>query len=167
MVELLNATAENVQNQSQQIPVCNAMHDLSPRVLNVPSPELSHISEITDKSILGEDGSISGFSCIDEKTQNKSENAVNILKGIRKKYMDNVLLGHLNINALANKFDALKLIIGGFLDILVLVETKLNNSFTYLQFKIEGYKAYRLDRNERWGLNLRKEGYSLQATSET
>ena len=159
-VELLNATAENVQNQNQQIPVCNAMHDLSPRVLNVPTPELSHISEITDKGISGDDGSISGFSCVDEKTQNKTENAMNILKRIRKKHMDNVLLGHLNINALANKFDALKLIIGGFLDIMVLVETKLNNSFTDLQLKIEGYKAYRLDRNEIGGgvlIYVRKE----------
>ena len=71
-----------------------------------------------------------------------------ILEGIRKKYVKNVVIGHLNINALANKIDALKIVIKDKVDILVLVETKLNVSFPINQFVLEGYTTpYRLDRN--------------------
>ena len=51
------------------------------------------------------------------------------LNETRKKYVNNVVIGHLNINSLANKFEALKVIIVDKLDILVLVETKLDDSF--------------------------------------
>ena len=61
-----------------------------------------------------------------------------ILEEIRKKYVKNVVIGHLNINALANKIDALKIVIKDKVDILVLVETKLNDSFPINQFVIEG-----------------------------
>ena len=62
--------------------------------------------------------------------------------------MKNLVIGHLNINALANKFDALSLIIKDRLDILVLVETKLDDSFPEGQFHIDGFSTpYRLDRN--------------------
>ena len=59
-----------------------------------------------------------------------------------------MVIEHLNINPLANKFDDLTLIIKDKLDILVLVETKLDDSYTETQFLIEGYKKpYRIDRN--------------------
>ena len=54
----------------------------------------------------------------------------------------------MNINSLSNKFDALSLIIKDRLDILVLVETKLDESFPEKQFILEGFtKPYRFDRN--------------------
>ena len=78
---------------------------------------------------------------------------ITILNEIRKNYVNNVVIGHLNINSLANKFETLKVIIVDKLDILVLVETKLDNSFPEKQFIIEGYtKPYRLDRNRNGGL---------------
>ena len=62
--------------------------------------------------------------------------------------INNVVIGHLDIHSLANKFDDLTLIIKDKLDILVLVETKLDDSYTETQFLIEGYKKpYRIDRN--------------------
>ena len=68
------------------------------------------------------------------------------------KYVNNVVNRHLNINALANKFDALKFIIRDTLDILIVVETKIDDSFPELQFVIEGFtKPYRLDRNINGG----------------
>ena len=80
------------------------------------------------------------------------DNAIDILNEIRKTYFKNIVIGHLNINSLVNKFDALKLIIEDRLDILVLVETKLDDSFPEKQFIIEGYtKPYRLDRNFHGG----------------
>ena len=50
------------------------------------------------------------------------------------------------------KFEQLKLIIGNYLDILVIQETKLDPSFSIEQFMISGYtKPYRLDRNRNGG----------------
>ena len=73
---------------------------------------------------------------------------LNVLNEIRIKYVNNVIIGHLNINTLVNKFEYLKFITKGTLDILVVVETKLDTSFPDTQFVIEGYsKPYRLDRN--------------------
>ena len=66
-------------------------------------------------------------------------NVIRVLNEIRKKYVNNVVIGNLNINSLANKFDTLTLIIKDRLGILVLVETKLDDSFTDKQCTIEGY----------------------------
>ena len=50
------------------------------------------------------------------------------------------------------KFEQLKLIIGNYLDILVIQETKLDPSFSIEQFMICGYaKPYRVDRNRNGG----------------
>ena len=84
---------------------------------------------------------------------NVSDEGVNnapdtILNNIRLKWAKNVIIGHLNINSLANKFDALKCIIKDKLDILIIGETKLDHTYPERQFHIDGYnKPYRLDRN--------------------
>ena len=64
-----------------------------------------------------------------------------------------IVIGTLNINSLASKFDQLEIIIRGSLDILIIQETKLDSSFPDDQFVINGYKKpYRLDRNRHgWG----------------
>ena len=73
---------------------------------------------------------------------------IRVLNEIRIKYVNNVVIGHLNIKSLANKFDKLKSIIKDTLDVLVVVETKIDESFPEEQFKIEKFsKPYRLDRN--------------------
>ena len=75
-----------------------------------------------------------------------------VLNEIRIKYVNNVVIGHLNINSLANKFEKLKPVIKDTLDALVIVETKIDNSYPEEQFKIEGFsKPYRLDRNAQGG----------------
>ena len=74
--------------------------------------------------------------------------AITILNKLRVEYAKNVIIGHLNINTLANKFDALNFIIKDNIDILILGETKLDDSFPEEQFYIDGFsKPYRLDRN--------------------
>ena len=55
-------------------------------------------------------------------------------------YMPNlVILAHLNINSLRNKFDILTNQIEGNVDVMVISETKLDDSFPEIQFKIPGY----------------------------
>ena len=81
-----------------------------------------------------------------------ADDAITILNEIRMKYLKNVIIGHLNINSLRNKFHALCYLIQGKLDILVVGETKLDYSFPEKQFMIKGYKKpYRLDRNKYGG----------------
>ena len=75
-------------------------------------------------------------------------NKVASLYSIRKHNLDKLVLAHLNINSLKLKFDSLAQKITGSVDILMLSETKLGNSFPESQFLIEGYsKPYRIDHN--------------------
>merc|ERR1712062_294993 len=62
------------------------------------------------------------------------------------------IIAHLNINSLRNKFDALVHIINGNVDILVIVETKLGQTFPDNQFRVVGFKKpYRRDRTANGG----------------
>ena len=58
----------------------------------------------------------------------------------------------LNLNSLPNKFSSLAEIISNNIDILVIEETKIDESFPEGQFLIPGYKKpYRKDRNRNGG----------------
>ena len=75
-----------------------------------------------------------------------------MLDKIRTKNFERLIIGNLNINSLSSKFDQLKLLIQGKIDILIITETKLDDSFPTEQFTISGYsKPYRLDRNRNGG----------------
>ena len=75
-----------------------------------------------------------------------------MLDKIRTKTFDRLIIGNLNINSLSSKFDQLKLLIQGKIDILIITETKLDDNFPTEQFTISGYsKPYRLDRNRHGG----------------
>ena len=74
------------------------------------------------------------------------------LSSLRKKNLNRLILAHLNINSIRNKFDQLVNGIKGNIDVLMISETKLDDSFPSMQFLIEGYgSSYRLDRNSRGG----------------
>ena len=74
------------------------------------------------------------------------------LKVIRTKNPNRIVLSHLNINSLRNKFDILTDQISGNVDVMVISETKLDDSFPESQFKIPGYSSsFRLDRDQNSG----------------
>ena len=50
-----------------------------------------------------------------------------------------IIVGHLNINSLRNKFEALQFIINRNLDIILLSETKLDDSFPSAQFMLKNF----------------------------
>ena len=62
----------------------------------------------------------------------------NGLKSALQKNLRRIIFAHLIINSLRNKFDALVDQIKGKVDILVISETKLDESFPEGQFKIPG-----------------------------
>ena len=62
------------------------------------------------------------------------------------------MIGTLNINSFASKFEQFREIIGKNMDIISIQETKLDSSFPTQQFILNGYSdPYRLDRNRDGG----------------
>ena len=47
-----------------------------------------------------------------------------------------IVIGHLNINSIRNKFDCFKYLTDGNIDIILLSETKLNYTFPVSQFQL-------------------------------
>ena len=73
-------------------------------------------------------------------------------KKVRLKNQKNVIIGNLNINSISRKFDQLKCLISNHVDILVLTETKLDETFITCRFLIDGFSSpFRLDRNQKGG----------------
>ena len=61
-------------------------------------------------------------------------------------------VGHLTINSIRNKFDALSFIIGTNIDILLISETKLDDYFSSAQFRLKGfYTSYGIERYSKEG----------------
>ena len=66
--------------------------------------------------------------------------------------MNRVIIGHLNINSIRNKFNQLKEVLKDRIDILMISETKVDSTFPESQFIMPGYsKPYRLDRTRYGG----------------
>ena len=75
-----------------------------------------------------------------------------ILKNIPNSNVNKLTFGHLNINSLRNKFDQLTEMVKGFVDIFLISESKLDDSFPESQFIIDGYHApFRFDRHGNGG----------------
>ena len=77
----------------------------------------------------------------------------NIVKSLRQKNIDRIIIGHLNVNSIPNKIELLGDLIRGQIDIFLVSETKLNKSFPTAQFVLEGFAdpPCRLDRNIHGG----------------
>ena len=63
-----------------------------------------------------------------------------------------MIIGHLNINHVTNKFEPFVSLVKDKLDIALLSETKIDKSFPPNQFTLEGYSnPFRRDRNKHGG----------------
>ena len=81
-----------------------------------------------------------------------SPNLLFEIKKLRIRNSNKIIIGNLNINSLPNKFEQLKDIVMQHIDILVLTETKLDDTFPTAQFLVNGFsEPYRLDRNRKGG----------------
>ena len=62
------------------------------------------------------------------------------------------IIGHLNINSIRYKFEAVQsLLHGGLLDIFAISESKLDESFPFAQFKVTDFSLHRKDRDKHGG----------------
>ena len=74
------------------------------------------------------------------------------LKILRLKYTQNPIIGQININSIRNKFELLVSQIASNIDVLMISETKIDESFPTSQFLIDGFSSPdRLDRNSNGG----------------
>ena len=75
-----------------------------------------------------------------------------LLRNLKLNNVNKIVIGHLNINSIRNKFDSFKYLIDENIDIIFLSETKLNDTFPVNQFIINGFYApYRADRTDKGG----------------
>ena len=74
------------------------------------------------------------------------------LNDLRSKCPNQIILAHININSIRNKFDMLCEFIQRNLDILLVSETKIDESFPSAQFKIPGFATpFRYDKSSNSG----------------
>ena len=78
----------------------------------------------------------------------------NWAKGKEKnlKNVNKTIVGQININSISSKFNQLKELVLKHVDILVVCETKLDETFPSSQFQMDGFSLpCRLDRNRNGG----------------
>ena len=74
------------------------------------------------------------------------------LQTLRKDNLNKLIFAHLNINSIRNKFDSLADIIKDNINILMISETKVDDTFLDGQFFLDGFgKPFRLDRKRTGG----------------
>ena len=72
----------------------------------------------------------------------------NHLKSLRRSNLKRLIFAHLNINSIRNKFELLAKDPASNVDLLMISETKIDNSFPKGQFLIKGFcEPFRIDRN--------------------
>ena len=79
------------------------------------------------------------------------ESPIDSIRQLKLSNPHKIILGHLNINSLRNKFESIADVIQGTFDIFLLSETKIDESFPDKQFRLNNYKIFRKDRNRYGG----------------
>ena len=83
---------------------------------------------------------------------NDQQNLGSNLHRVRIENPSRIIFGQININSMRNKFDLLMYIIKNEIDIFMISETKIDNSFLISQFTMTGYSVpFRLDRTSCGG----------------
>ena len=86
--------------------------------------------------------SISNKSILNTNTSNEANNEDNVLKNLRLKNSNKVIIGHININSLRNKFELLTEMVQDKVDLLMISETKFDCSFPNAQFYMKSYSNH-------------------------
>ena len=66
------------------------------------------------------------------------------LRNLRTKNQNKIIIAHLNINSIRNKFEVLSLSFYGVIDILMICETKIDDSSPVKEFIIEVYLLHNI-----------------------
>ena len=89
---------------------------------------------------------------VNVENTNNSSNFSDSLKNLKIKNSNRLAFDNLNINTINNKLEQLTHIIKNNVDVLVVTETKLDSSFPFGQFSIDGFAGpFCRDRNKNGG----------------
>ena len=92
---------------------------------------------------------LSGKSSDKKKHIEKDKGFGKILNNVREKNVNRPIMGQSNINSIRNKFHFLKSEASKHLDILLISDTKIDESYPSVQVLLDGFsKPYRLGRCE-------------------
>ena len=83
--------------------------------------------------------------------KNNSGNSCSLVQALSHKTQKNIILGHLNVNFLRNKIEAVEQLIRNNTDISLFSETTSDDIFPSQQLKISDYKMFTRDRNKHGG----------------
>ena len=114
------------------------MKDLFGNIVDLISDNSLSPEIVSDISNLGSVSSNWNSRNIKDYDKNSSDPRL-VLENLKLKNNHRLVIGNLNINSTSNKFDNLKLIIQGKIDILVITETKTDSTFPLNQFAMQGY----------------------------
>ena len=110
-----------------------------------------HQPTITDSNDKTSDKVNYNTTC-EDNLDSQSYDPSKILKEIRAKNRDRLIIGSLNINSVRGKIEPLKFLVKNNLDVILISEAKLDSSFPTEQFNIDGFSTpFRLDRNALGG----------------
>ena len=142
-MSFLNSDGETIQ---YLLPLYNiSIFNSTPFIIDIATPLMP--SPISGRNI-SKEPLIPILEPISEASGDADANDLTKLKNISLSNVNRLIVAQLNINSSRNKFDALVNIASGKLDIFVLTETKLDETFPKNQFLIEGFAPpFRLDRN--------------------
>ena len=82
----------------------------------------------------------------------KCESFTDYLFNMRKHHSNKIIMAHININSIRNKFDMLTNTVSKYIDILVISETKIDDTFPHFVYNIKDFSnPFRLKRNSHGG----------------
>ena len=90
--------------------------------------------------------------CLSNTLKKAKSGTNSSLQTIRKDNLNKLIFAHVNINLIRHKFDSLADIMKDNIDILMISETKVDDSFPDGQFFLDGFgTSFRLDRKRNDG----------------
>ena len=109
------------------------------------------ISNFSAKENTNGEGKSENDSGIQDDSQ-KCENFTDFLFDIQKHHSNKIIMAHIKINSLRNKFDILTNSVSEIIYILMISETKLDGTFPHVLYHLKNFSnSYRLDRNSHGG----------------
>ena len=115
------------------------VNDSNPNDVDISNNDFSHLNNSVNTETNTRNTSMPSIE-LNELTQFYANNVANLK------------FGHLNVNSIRHKFSPLSEVLNkNVLDILMLQETKLDESFPTAQFSVDGFILYRVDHTDNSG----------------
>ena len=82
----------------------------------------------------------------------QANDCISVLKALRSDNSNKLIFAHINIISMRNKIESLSTQVKGNIDVLMVSETKIDDSFPVGNFVIDGFSTpYQLDRDSNDG----------------